>query len=401
MRSLFAGFGVAWGIFILILLLGAGTGFQQGILQLFSSFSQNSLWVFGGQVSINKQGRASYNRPVVFDEVDLSVVRERYKEIQCVSPEISYTGHLSVRYRQQTFTPQLKGVVADYFKIKVIKPDEGRLLNELDNTERRRVVLIGRQAADVLFPHESPVGKCIEMNGVNFTVVGAIEKGTLFTQNEQYAAYVPYQTFKECFGQRGEFNAFLLSLKKKVKPENFEEELKSFLSRRKGFNETDKKALFVLNFTTQTKMFDKLFNGVRAFLWFIGLCLLLSGMAGVSNIMFMIVQERTFEIGIRKAVGATTTAIIHMILIESVVLTTSAGMIGLAFGTICLQLLNWVLHTYFDKEGWALFTKAQTGFSVVLFSLSLLIVSGILAGFFPAKRASGISPVEAMRQAVA
>lgn len=114
----------------------------------------------------------------------------------------------------------------------------------------------------------------------------------------------------------------------------------------------------------------------------------------------MIVQERTFEIGIRKAVGATTTAIIHMILIESVVLTTFSGITGLAFGAICLQLLNWILHTYFDKDGWALFTKAEIGFPVVLFSLSLLILSGILAGFFPAKRASGISPVEAMRQAV-
>ncbi|MCF6297028.1 MAG: ABC transporter permease [Flavobacteriaceae bacterium] len=394
-RSILAGFGIAWGIFILVLLLGTGKGFQQGIMQLFHSFAKNSLWIYGGQVSESNLNKSTQQKLILFDNTDIAITKERFSEIEFISPELTYKGNTQTSHLQNTIYPQIKGVLSDYFNVKIIKPEKGRLLNVLDNKEHRRVTLIGKQIADVLFPMETALGKLINIAGTYFTVIGIIEKGTLFSQNNQNLIYVPYNTFLDCFNLIGEFNTFVLALKDKTDTSLFENKIKSFLSKRKGFDKEDKKALFILNFESQVKAFEKLFKGVDAFLWFVGLSLLLSGMVGISNIMLVIVKEKTFEIGIRKALGASPKSITWMIMTESIIITSIAGIIGLLLGSIFISLINWIIISFFNSED-SLFKSAGIDFPILIFSLFILILTGVLAGFFPAQKAANISPVAAI-----
>lgn len=395
-RSILAGFGVAWGIFILILLLGTGKGFQQGILQLFSVFAKNSIWVYGGQISETSSSNVNLNRQVLFDNDDIKILKDRFPDIEYMSPELNYYGNALVSNQQNIAYAQIRGVISDYFNVKIINTEEGRLLNTLDNKEYRQVALVGKQVADALFPNETAVGKSININGTYFKVIGVIEKGSLFTQGEQNIIYLPYNSFVQQFNQGREFNAFILTLSKKTNTSDFENKLKTVLGRKKGFSVDDKKAIFIVNFESQVKSFNKLFKGVDLFLWFIGLSLLLSGIVGICNIMFVIVKERTFEIGIRKAIGAKSRSIIYMIITESIVITGLAGLFGLLLGVGCVGLINLVLNSYY-KDSESLFSNAVINFPIIIFSLVILIISGILAGLIPAKRASEITPIEALR----
>jgi len=394
-RSFLAGFGITWGIFILILLLGTGNGFQQGIMQLFHSFAKNSLWVYGGQVSETNLNKLTQQKSILFNSSDIAIAKKWFSEIEFISPELNYRGNSQTSHLQNTMYPQIKGVLSDYFNVKIIKPKEGRLLNVLDNKEHRRVTLIGRQVANVLFPTENALGKLINIAGTYFTVIGIIEKGTLFAQNNQNIIYVPYNTFIDCFNPIGEFSTFVLALKSKTETSLFENKIKSFLSRRKGFDKEDKKALFILNFENQVKAFKKLFKGIDAFLWFVGLSLLLSGMVGISNIMLVIVKEKTFEIGIRKALGAKPKSIVWMIITESIIITSIAGLVGLLLGSIFISLINWIIIPFFASND-SLFKSASIDFPILIFSLLILILTGVLAGFFPAQKAANISPVAAI-----
>jgi len=395
-RSILAGFGVAWGIFILILLLGTGKGFQEGILQLFSSFAKNSIFIYGGHVSENSLQENIQHKRIMFDDEDIRIIKERYQEVECISPELNFKGSSLTTYKRNRTYPQVKGVLPDYFKVRVISAEKGRLLNFLDNQESRNVVLVGSQVADILFAEEEPLGRAVDIAGSFFTVIGIIEKGSVFTQNEQNAIYMPYNTFKKSMGQALEYNSFVLNLSDRTDATIFETELRSFLGKRKGFSIDDKKALFILNFQNQVKSFDKLFKGVNIFLWFIGLCLLLSGIVGISNIMLVIVKERTYEIGIRKAIGAESKSIIWMVITESIVITSIAGILGLLLGGFVIWIFNWVIESFHNNND-LLFTKASIDYTVVIFSMFVLILSGVIAGFFPAKKASEITPVQAIR----
>ncbi|HSD09296.1 ABC transporter permease [Flavobacterium sp.] len=396
-RSILSSLGVIWGIFILILLLGVGNGFKDGIFQLFNSFAKNSLWIYGGQVSETDLKKSAAEKLIVFDIKDIIIIKDRFKSIEAISPELNYAGNTLTSHEQNITYPQIKGVLPDYFNVKIIKTDEGRLINVLDNKEYRRIAMIGKQVADVLFPNEKPIGKAINIAGTYFTIIGVIEKGSIFTQNEQNVIYIPYNTFYDCFNQGQKFNTFIISLSKKTDASIFENEITSFLSKLKGFSSKDKKAIFILNFENQVKAFDKLFTGINVFMWFIGSCLLLSGIVGISNIMFVIVKERTFEIGIRKAVGAKQKSIIWLILSESIVITSSAGIVGLFLGFLFIQLINCALSSFFNDKD-SIFTSANVDFPVIIFCLIILIFSGFLSGFLPAKKAAKIDPIEALRQ---
>ncbi|MDC9722856.1 MAG: ABC transporter permease [Urechidicola sp.] len=395
-RSILAGFGVAWGIFILILLLGTGKGFQQGIMQLFHSFAKNSLWVYGGQVSESSINKLVQQKSIIFNNSDMAIAKEWFPEIEFISPELNYRGNSQTIYLHNITYPQIKGVLPDYFNVKIIKPEKGRLLNVIDNNEHKRVALIGKQVADILFPTENSVGKSVNIAGTYFTVIGVIDKGSLFTQNNQNIIYVPYNSFIDCFNSSEEFNTFVLALKSKTKTTHFENKIRSFLSRRKGFDKEDKKALFILNFENQVKTFEKLFKGIDAFLWFVGLSLLLSGMVGISNIMLVIVKEKTFEIGIRKALGAKPKSVVWMIIVESTIITSISGIIGLLLGSILISVINWTIISFFNSND-SLFKGASIDFPILIFSLIILILTGVLAGFFPAQKAARISPIAAMR----
>jgi len=396
-RSILSGFGVAWGLFILILLLGTGKGFQEGVLGLFSSFAKKSIWIYGGQVSEESLDEFTKKKAVVFDYSDIEVAEKRFSEIEFISPELSFIGNSLTKSAENTMYPQIKGVLPDYFNIKTIKPEEGRLLNSLDNNKCNRVALVGSRVDETLFPGESSIGESINIAGTFFKIIGVIEKGSLFTQNEQSSIYVPLNTFNNCLNRVNEFNSIGLTLYKKTNTLDFEEKFKTFLSKRKGFNVADKKAVYIVNMENQVKTFDKLFNGIDIFLWLIGLSFLLSGILSISNIMLVVVKERSFEIGIRKAIGARPQSIIWMIITESILITSIAGAIGMFFGIMVIEIINWVVVSFFDTKD-LLYTEASIDFSIISFALVVLIFSGVFAGFLPARKAANIVPVEALKQ---
>jgi len=393
LRNILTGFGVAWGIFILVILLGAGNGFQTGIMKLFGSFAQNSLWVYGGQSSSVEIGMTE-GKLILFNEEDVNIIGKRFTEIESISPETTIPRSI-VSFKENFGAYTIKGISEDYFKIKILDIDHGRTFNKLDNSEKRKVAIISNKIKKVLFKQNNAVGQFINISGTWFKVIGVLDEGNIFTQSEQNAIFIPFNSVKENYNIGNEFNTFGFTLKSGVNTKDFEIKLKKILANRIGFDRFDEKALFVLNFDEQIKSFDKLFNGIKAFLFFIGVCLLLSGIIGIGNIMLIVVKERTKEIGIRKAIGAKSNSIIMMILSESVVITFIAGLVGLLLGIGVTNLVNLIITQFYDKED-VLISNFGINIPIALLSMFLIVVSGCLAGLYPAKKAAEIMPVVAI-----
>ncbi len=396
-RNVLTGFGVAWGIFILMLLLGTGQGLQDGIFRLFSSFVKNSIWVYGGQISEDAGNNYQVGTPVVFDESLLTDVKQRFKEVDLITPEIHHHQNSIITFKNKNQIGSLKGVGTEYFDIKLLKLSKGRAINKKDVESQRPVCVIGHNINKVLSKNNSLIGKWINISGTLFKVIGVLEKGSVFEQGEQNSIYVSINSFQTYFNNENTYSIFGILLKPNSSSTIFEKELKSFLGKRLKFDKTDNKALFISNVNEQVSSFKKLFSGIKLFLWFVGISILLSGIIGIGNIMLVIVKERTYEIGIRKALGARSRSILFMILSESVAITLLAGLIGLLLGVAVITLANYVLKISYDTNE-LLISSLNINYSAVITAVVLLVISGALAGLFPAKKASEISPVKALNQ---
>lgn len=394
LRTILTGFGVAWGIFILIILIGVGNGFETGILNMFDDFAQKSLWVYAGKSSQPKENATPGEKQILFDEALLSKIKKRFGSVAHLTPLVPLGGDGYITYGNKSEPFDIKAVTDDYFKIKILNAEHGRLLNHLDNHNAKRYVVIGNRVKEVLFAHENPIGEFITISGIYFKVVGTIESGSVFSANEQNAVYMPYSAIKVCFNQGRLFSAFGVSLHENGSASAFEHDLKQYLANRLHFDENDPQALFITNLEKEAGLFEELFSGINIFLWLVGLCLLLTGIIGISNIMLVIVKERTVEIGIRKAVGAKAKSILSLVVAESIVITATFGLIGFAAGAGCLGLINWLL----DSKENIVFSSAHIDLATAAACLFLLISSGTIAGILPAIKAVKITPVEALRE---
>lgn len=392
-RNLLTGFGVAWGIFILVLLVGAGSGLQKGIMILFKDYTQNSLWIYGGETSMSKPGQRS-GRTINFREHELELFAKRYPEINVISPEVSYPGkklHSNFKsYRRF----KCIGVKSNYFQIKTFKADKGRVLNLNDEKSGARVAVIGKQIAKALFGKKEPVGEYISLDGVWLRVVGVLAEKSLFSDNQQQI-YIPYQTMKEQYNYGSAIDCFAMSLTNNTSPVKFEEYFKSYLTNKYSFHKDDKNAIYIENLQADAKAFNSLFKSIQLFLWIVGICMLLSGIVGVSNIMLVVVKERTQEIGVRKAIGAPPRNILFMILNESIVITLLAGLVGLISASIVVFLINTLMSSMImDKS--SIFKGLDVNIPIVIGALLLLILSGAIAGLYPAKKAASVMPIKAL-----
>ena len=397
MRTFLTGFSITWGIFILIILLGIGNGFRAGMLNLFSGYASNSIWVTGNQTSEARIGGLQSGEKVRFSDDILRKIKNRFPEVQTVSTEISLGNINQISYKANTIQLETKGIGEDYMKIKSLEIEKGRFLNKKDFKEQRRVVIIGKRVKDLLFENEEPVGKQISIAGVFFQVVGILKEGTIFSMMEQNSIYITDATLLNTFNPDKEYITFGALLCEKSAIEPFENQLRVFLAEQMGFNKEDKRALYVNNIQLQVSAFNALFDGINIFLWILGICFLLSGMIGITNIMLVVVKERTNEIGIRKAIGATPSSIIQLIISESLIITIGFGFIGVLFGYIGIIFYNQIAVTL-QSNRQAIFEKAYIENSVVLTAFFLLILSGALAGLFPAQKAAKILPVEILNQ---
>lgn len=394
LRSVLAGFGIAWGLFLLIIFLGVGNGFKNGVMDMFNGYARKSLFVYGGQTSmatksLNEYTDIRFRQPLERD------LQARYGVIEACSPEASLLS-MPVSAEGGSSIATVKGVTSDYFRIKILDVRDGRTLDRLDDYYGRHVAVIGEGVGQTLFGKGTGLGKRVKVGDALFEVVGILSSEDLFSMQERNTVYLPFSSFVSCFNTDGTFSSFCASLSAKAETSEIEKDMQGYLARRYGFDPHDANALYIADIETQTASFESLFHGLGLLVWMIGVCLLLSGIVGVCNVMLIIVKERTNEIGIRKAVGATPGAIISMIMTESVIVTVCAGGVGIVLGVGAVFLADKVLLPLFKTD---LMSRLEINGTVVIAALVLLCLCGILAGLFPALKASQITPVDAIRYA--
>lgn len=396
-RNALTGFGIAWGIFILIILLGTGEGFHESISNQFNDFIKKTIVIYGGKTSKSEVGKSS-EKYILFDEDILNSIKVRFKnDIRSISPEYSYRGRAIASYKTKSIGCNVKGINEDYLPIKALKISKGRDISMLDCEKRNKVAVIGKKIADVLFPNSNPIGKTIFFSDESLFIIGVIEESTTNSNfNDTNTILIPYQTMRDYFRQGEKFGALMLNLYDDVDTENFKDNIKFYLSNQLNFDSADNKAISFIDFEKRINSFNKLFDGIKTFVWFIAICILLTGMVGVSNIMLVIVKERTKEIGIRKALGANKKSIISLILTESILITLISGLVGVFLGFLILLISNIILQNQtFNDE--LIINKLNFNFFASLMAMLILILAGCIAGLIPAIKASKIHPIEAIR----
>ena len=389
LRTFLTGFSVAWGIFMLIVLLGSGNGLQNGVEYQFKADATNTLWLYPGSTTIAYQGMKP-GRQINFTNEDYTFVKENIPGIEEISARYYFWQNRIISYKKQFGSFDLICVHPNMQMIEKITIDQGRMLNEIDMQRHRKVVIIGLPVKEALFKNgENPLGEYIRVNGVPFQVVGVF---TDRSDRDQQRLYLPISTAQMIFNGGNTINNLTVTTNLSAEEsEILEQTLRTKLAKRHRFNSEDKSALYIGNTIREFKQFQNMFMGIKLFVTVIGLFTIIAGVVGVSNIMIIVVNERTKEIGIRKAIGATPWSIIFLIIFESVIITAFAGYIGLVGGIGLLELVSKFMPAS------EFFRNPEVDFSIAVSATIVLVLSGMLAGLFPAIRAARIRPVLALR----
>lgn len=387
-RTLLTGLGVSWGIFILVLLLGIGSSFERGVLSLFEGYSQSTTYVYTSNTSKEYDG-IKKGRLVKLNAEDLERLRANVPEIALLSPEISSGEEITTHAETGHF--EVKGVNPDYFGIRLLDIEKGRLLNNLDSENRRRNVIIGSNVAKVLFNHSNPIGQQMTIKDVPYTVVGVIKTSLMNTFDERMI-YMPYTTYTENVASATEFSCLLYATHDGIDAKKTNTYVRSVLSRMKHVAPDDDKAFYFNSMEEQVEAFNELFSGLNKFLWFMGISTLFSGVIGIGNIMYTTAKERTREIGIRKALGAKSTVIKSMLICESIALTSLAGLTGILVGWLCLSGIGLLI-----TDDTIMMKKPGIDFPVIIGAMLVLVISGTIAGLKPALYAAGLNPIDALK----
>ncbi|PKP49025.1 MAG: ABC transporter permease [Bacteroidetes bacterium HGW-Bacteroidetes-11] len=390
LRTFLTGFSVAWGIFMLMILLGSGTGLQNGVNKEFESSATNTIWVWSGQTSLPYKGMKP-GRNVQLVNEDYDAVKSSVGGIDKSSSRYNMWGTNTLSYKKQFGTFNIRNVYPDYAYIEKISIVKGRFVNNPDVEHFRKVTVISTQVEEALFKGEDPIGKYINVNGVPFKVVG------LFTDDDNRddnmrTIYLPISTAQRVFSGDNRINTIAITVGKASVEESkqIEKEVRTKLATLHKFDPEDPRAIFTWNSLEEFQKFTRLFAGIRLFIWIIGFGTIIAGIVGVSNIMMIVVKDRTKEIGIRKAMGATPWSIVSLILQEAVLITSFAGYFGLVLGVVILETVGSKIESQF-------FSQPSVDLKVAIYALILLVFSGALAGFIPARRAAAIKPIEALR----
>ena len=394
LRTFLTGVSVASGIFILVILLGVGKGLQNGIEKQFERDADGIIELWSGVTTIEYKG-LNPGREIQFrnSDYDISIIKF---ENQLDKRSASYNNwNGSVVYKKETGSYQYRGVTPDYQAIENATVVQGRFVNQNDLAYNEKVVVIGQKIKNDLFKDKNPIGEAIALNNINFKVIGVFTDPA--GEREETRLYLPLTTAQKVFGAGDKISNLFYTLKKKATYEEalaestkFSKELGALLKSKNSVAPNDESAISINNSVESAKQFYDLNLYIRLFFWWVGICTIIAGVVGVSNIMLIIVKERTKEIGIRKALGAPPISIIGMILHESIFITTIAGFIGLLSSLLLLELVGPQVNSEY-------FLNPEVDFSIALTTLVLLIVAGALAGFFPAYRAAKIRPIVALR----
>jgi putative ABC transport system permease protein len=398
LRTFLTGFSVAWGIFMLMILLGSGNGLQNGVKEQFADNSVNIMWMWTGETSIPYHGLKE-GREIKFKNDDYTFLKEKESDLLEVSSRFYLPGTIMYTYKNEygSFeTSSCQPALKEMEKVVIVS---GRFINDLDMTDFRKVIVIGDNIRKALFKDEDPMGKYVKLNNVPFKVVGvSFDKKR---QNER-TAYIPVSTAQRIFNGADRVHTFAVTTKMVKTAEEAEaitERVRQDMALRHNFDPKDKRAMGSFNMLTEYIRTMKIFQAIKIFVWIIGIGTLIAGIVGVSNIMLILVKERTREIGIRKALGASPASVIGLVLLESILITTVAGYIGLLFGVSIMEGINLLIEQMLATGGGdgMFFRNPTVDFFTAIISTLILIVSGALAGYLPARKAANVKPIEALR----
>ncbi|MFW5822931.1 MAG: ABC transporter permease, partial [Tangfeifania sp.] len=337
-----------------------------------------------------------------YENSDIEYIKTHIKDVEYLSPRLfgpnTYSGDNTIR-GEKSGAFNITGDYPDYFKIDPWTPVKGRLLNEIDILQNRKVCIIGERVEEVLFEKgENPIGEYVKINGVYFQVVGVVHPETRITFNggqKNEAIMIPFSTMQRTYNMGDVVHFFSVTSQPGVPVSRVEDRLKELLKARHHVAPDDMQAIGSFNLEVEYVKYNGLFSGIRILTWIVGIGTLLAGVIGVSNIMMVIIRERTQEIGIQRAIGATPGKVMLHIVTESVFLTVMAGYVGLTLGVGLLELLNMALESGGDE---IFFRRPEISFNMAVSALAVLVFSGIFAGFIPARRAVRIKPIDAIRE---
>ena len=401
LRTALTGFAVAWGIFMLIFLLGAGNGLINAVTKNSGRFLSNSMKIFGGQTSKPYDGLKE-GRSISLRQADLDATgRDFTANIDEVGAQLSQAG-LTVSLGENYISVQLSGVYPNDAAISKREMRYGRFINDIDMQEKRKVLVVSEDQAKELLPHqpEMLVGQHVNVGGIAFNVVGILKADQSSMSSEVFTAFTTLRTMYNRGDQVGTLQFSFHGLNSMKQNEDFEKEYRARLNQNHRAAPDDEESVWIWNRFTQNLQMNKGMGIIRTALWIIGIFTLLSGIVGVSNIMLITVKERTREFGIRKAIGATPWAILRLIIIESVLITTFFGYIGMLMGIAANLYMDATIGHEKVSTGLfeaTMFVDPTVGLDVCIEATLVMVVAGTIAGLVPARKAARIRPIEALR----
>ncbi|MCD4697548.1 MAG: ABC transporter permease [Bacteroidales bacterium] len=390
LRTFLTGFSVAWGIFMLIILLGSGYGLENGVRKEFEGDAENTLWVSQGVTSVAYKGYKP-GRFIRFTNDDFDATKTM-DDIEHISGRFTIWENNTLSYKNEYGSFDIFCSHPGYGNVENLTPIKGRFINDKDVDEFRKVTAIGKLVEEALFKEENPLGKYIKVAGIPFKVVGVFDDPG--GDRDLSRIYIPISTAQMVFNRGNRLGTMSMTIgdASVARSEEMVEQIRNDLAIRHHFDPEDQRAIHIWNNLENYSKFMTLFANIRLFIWVIGIGTIIAGIVGVSNIMMIVVKERTKEIGIRKSMGATPGSIISLILQESILITAFAGYLGLIAGVGLLELVSKNLP---PDAGY--FANPEVNINVALGATAILIMAGALAGFVPARKASSVKPVVALR----
>ncbi len=389
LRTFLSGFTVALGIFIFIILFGFVNGLKNTFQEFFLDDASNAIFLYPGKTSMPYKGFKA-NRRIEFENEDLEDIKQNFPMFtEYVTPRISRSA--LTRYKNESNSYTTRGVAPGHQFIEKTLLMKGRYINERDLENKTKVAVIGRMVAKDLFKTEEPIGKYIDIGSTAFKVVGVFQDDG--GDREERYIYLPYTTRQLLEKGNDKVDQLIVTFPKEMGHAGaiaFETSLKRYFKDKKSIDPRDPNGIYFQNLTDELKQSQQFAVVLQLIVSFVGLGTLIAGIIGISNIMVFVVKERTKELGIRKALGATPRSVIQMILQESVFITTISGYLGLFLGIVVLKNIGLKLEDYFIKDPFI-------DFSTALAATVVLIIFGAVAGYIPAKRASSIKPIVALR----
>lgn len=389
LRTFLTAFSVMWGIFMLVLLLGASQGLRNGVVNAFSDDAYNSIWISSGKTSLAYKGLKP-GRKIQFTIEDYNNVLNSINGIEYSTARYS-VWNAEVAHGDEFSTYPLRSVHPDHQYIENTEISSGRFLLPSDLDNKVKYAVIGQDVENDLFKGEPALGKYIQIFGINFKVIGVFKD--LGNPREMRYIYIPLTAGQQVFGAGKDIDQFMVStgnlpLAVTISMAN---QIETLLKRTHTVAPDDQGAIYVSNNNEQFQEITNILSAMKMFVWVIGIFTIIAGIVGVSNIMSIVVKERTKEIGVRKAIGATPASVVALILQESIFITALAGYFGLLLGVLTIEGLSNLIG---DQQ---MFRNPQVDFNVSITTLIIMVVAGALAGFFPALRAARIKPVVALR----